>query len=231
MLKIGILAACARAIPVRAQDNAVPTPASIPSIGRYRGTFKSPYEGTFSLQNYPERDVSFTATLFLGFRLFKNTPWYFDPEIAGGRGFHGVNGLANAPNGELPRVANQRGGSCPQTRYAIKDPRTANGPRFDRRLFVDRGVRYEYEYHSTTLGHAGTRSGSYGEALQIAAATGRTPDVTAIRRPGTLKYGFGMSFDQELAKDIGVFARPGGSDRKTEDFAVARPHIEGKASR
>ena len=30
---------------------------------------------------------------------------YFDPEIAGGKGFSGVNGIANAPNGELPRVA------------------------------------------------------------------------------------------------------------------------------
>ena len=29
----------------------------------------------------------------------------FDPEIAGGRGFSGVNGLANSSNGELPRVA------------------------------------------------------------------------------------------------------------------------------
>ena len=30
---------------------------------------------------------------------------YFDPEIAGGKGFSGVNGVANSPNGELPRVA------------------------------------------------------------------------------------------------------------------------------
>ena len=35
----------------------------------------------------------------------KNTQLYFDPEIAGGRGFSGVNGLANSSNGELPRVA------------------------------------------------------------------------------------------------------------------------------
>jgi hypothetical protein len=27
----------------------------------------------------------------------------FDPEIAGGPGFSGVNGLANSSNGELPR--------------------------------------------------------------------------------------------------------------------------------
>ena len=75
------------------------------SIGQYHGTFLSPYAGPFSLQDYPERDVSLTTTLFLGLRLEKNTELYFDPEIAGGRGFSGVNGLANSSNGELPRVA------------------------------------------------------------------------------------------------------------------------------
>ena len=67
--------------------------------------FRSPYEGQFSLKDYPERDVSITSTLFLGIRLASGTALYFDPEIAGGRGFSGVNGLANETNGELPRVA------------------------------------------------------------------------------------------------------------------------------
>ena len=49
--------------------------------------------------------MSLTTTLFFGVRLGQNTQLYFDPEIAGGRGFSGVNGIANAPNGELPRVA------------------------------------------------------------------------------------------------------------------------------
>ena len=75
------------------------------SIGQYHGTFRSPYEGTRSLFDYPERDVSLTTTLFLGLRLAKNTQLYFDPEIAGGRGFSGVDGIANFTNGELPRVA------------------------------------------------------------------------------------------------------------------------------
>jgi len=75
------------------------------SVGQYHGTFRSPYSGQFSLQNYSERDVSLTTTLFLGLRLEKNTVLYFNPEIAGGKGFSNVNGLANAPNGELPRVA------------------------------------------------------------------------------------------------------------------------------
>jgi high affinity Mn2+ porin len=75
------------------------------SIGQYHGTFRAPYSGAFSLQDHPERDVSLTTTLFFGIRMEKNTALYFDPEIAGGRGFSGVNGLANSSNGELPRVA------------------------------------------------------------------------------------------------------------------------------
>jgi hypothetical protein len=74
------------------------------SIGQYHGTFHSPYESAYSLQDYPERDVSLTTTLFFGLRLSQNTQLYFNPEIAGGRGFSGVNGLANSSNGELPRV-------------------------------------------------------------------------------------------------------------------------------
>ncbi len=75
------------------------------SIGQYHGAFPSPYEDQFSLVDYPERDVSLTTTLFFGLRLDQNTQLYFNPEVAGGRGFSGVNGLANSSNGELPRVA------------------------------------------------------------------------------------------------------------------------------
>jgi high affinity Mn2+ porin len=78
------------------------------SVGQYHGTFRSPYSGMFSLHNYPERDVSLTTTLFLGLRLENNTVLYFDPEIAGGKGFSNVNGLANSSNGELPRVVSAK---------------------------------------------------------------------------------------------------------------------------
>ena len=293
------------------------------SIGDYHGAFPAKYNGPFSLQNTPERDVSLTTTLFLGLRLARNTQLYFDPEIAGGRGFSGVDGMANSPNGELPRVAtatpkpylarlyvvqdfsfgdereavtsdeNQLGGSRPATRYTIvvgrftltdffdnnnysHDPRTqfmgwavmyngawdypadtrgytwgwvhefhtknwsvryasaaepkvANGLRFDRRLFEDRGDMVEGELDFTPRGHAGalrvlgswlhTDSGSYAEALALAARTGTRPDVVATREPGRLKYGVGISMEQEIAKGIGVFARLGWNDGKTESFA------------
>src|SRR5258707_375538 len=107
------LAAVALAGTALAQDTNAASPLSerwnlfyqATSIGDYHGTFRSPYSGQFSLRNMTERDVSLTTTLFLGFRLDANTQVYIDPEIAGGRGFSGVNGIASSPNGELPRVA------------------------------------------------------------------------------------------------------------------------------
>jgi high affinity Mn2+ porin len=294
------------------------------SIGQYHGTFRAPYEGANSLRNYPERDVSLTTTLYLGARLGRNTGLYFDPEIAGGRGFSGVTGIANFSNGELPRVAsatpkpyiarlylvqdfgfgseqetissaaNQLSGPRPMNRYTViagrftvtdffdnnrythdprsqfmgwgimyngawdypadtrgytwgwvhefharswslrygsaAEPKVANGLRFDRRLWRDRGDIFEGEGRYSFGEHPGavrllgflhhTNSGSYSEALRLA-ATGRQPDVTATRRVGTLKYGFGLSLEQEITKDLGVFARLGWNDGKTESFAFA----------
>jgi len=75
------------------------------SIGQTHGTFNAPYTGPLSLQDYRENDVSLTTTLFFAARPAPNLQFVFDPEIAGGRGFSGVDGLANPSNGELPRVA------------------------------------------------------------------------------------------------------------------------------
>ena len=292
------------------------------SIGDYHGSFHSSYSGELSLRNTPERDVSLTTTLFLGLRL-GDAQFYIDPEIAGGRGFSGVNGIANAPNGELPRVAsatpkpylarayftydfgfgdereefeseeNQLAGSRPMTRYSITagrftvtdffdnnryshdprtqfmawgtmyngawdypadtrgytwgwvhefhtrnwslrygsaaEPRVANGLRFDRRLLIDRGDMVEGERRFTFRGHQGavrllgsflhTDSGSYAEALKVAQETGGQPNVASVHRPGKLKYGVGVSAEQELTKDVGVFMRLGWNDGKTESFA------------
>ena len=293
------------------------------SIGDEHGTFRSPYEGPFSLKDYPEHDVSLTTTLFLTLRLEQNTWLVFDPEIAGGRGFSGVNGIANAPNGELPRVAsptpkpylarlyishdfgfggaaesvesdeNQLAGPRPVNRYTVSagrftvtdffddnrythDPRTQfmgwavmyngawdypadtrgytwglvqevhtknwsfrygisaepklpNGPTFDRRLFRDHGQVWEAERRYSflhrdgavrVLGYANrAQSGAYAAALRLAAQTGAAPDVSAAPRPGTLKYGSGVSFDQAIWADAGVFARLGWNDGKTASFA------------
>lgn len=321
--------------PADASSSPAPQPTSEPepgrwnlyyqatSIGQYHGQFHSPYSGPLSLQSYSERDVSLTTTLFFGFRLADNTRFYFDPEIAGGRGFSGVNGVANETNGELPRVAsatpkpyiarlyitqdfglgpekekfesdaNQLAGERPMTRYSITvgrfsltdffdnnryshdprsqfmgwavmyngawdypadtrgytwgwvhelhtrnwsfryasaaEPRVANGPQFDRRILVNRGDILEQERRYSMRDHPGSvrvleyanhaRAGSYAEAIQLSRETGKPPDITAVRRNGTLKYGFGVNFEQEISKDFGVFGRLGWNDGKTESFA------------
>jgi high affinity Mn2+ porin len=293
------------------------------SIGQYHGSFPALYSGTNSLANHPEADVSLTTTLFFALRLTDNTQLIFDPEIAGGRGFSAVTGVANATNGELPRVAtatpkpylarlyvshdfgfgseteqvdpdeNQLGGTRPLVRYTVTagrftltdffdqnryshDPRTqfmgwgvmyngawdyaadtrgytwgwvhelhlrtwslryasaaepklANGLRFDRRLFRNRGDVFEGERRYTPFSHPGavrllgyiahTDSGSYREALQLAAATHSTPDINNVLRSGTRKYGFGVNAEQELKGKVGLFGRLGWNDGKTEDFA------------
>jgi len=293
------------------------------SIGETHGTFNAPYSGPLSLEDYRENDVSLTTTLFFDARLAPNLELVFDPEIAGGRGFSGVNGLANPPNGELPRVAsatpkpyiarlflsydfgfgaekehfesdeNQLAGDRPMVRYTVTvgrfsltdffdnnnythdprsqfmawalmyngawdypadtrgytwgwvhefhtrnwswryasaaEPKTANGGRFDRRLFVDRGDVLEQERRYTLGRHLGTvhvleyanhtYSGSYADAIRLGEATGTTPDITAVRHYGTLKYGAGISADQEISGDIGGFMRLGSNDGKTQDFA------------
>src|SRR5215471_10153666 len=293
------------------------------SIGDYHGAFTAPYTGPLSLQKYPERDVSLTTTLFFAARVEQNTFLIFNPEIAGGKGFSGVNGFGNPPNGEIPRVAsatpkpyiarlyvqhdfgfgketerqesdeNQLAGHRPLNRYSIyagrftvtdflddnnytHDPRTqfmawgvmyngawdypadtrgytwgivqelhtrnwafrygivaepklANGSQFDRRLFRDHGQVWEAERRYSLKKRDGairvlaynnrSQAGTYGEALKLAAQTGTTPDVTLTSRVATLKYGTGISFDQAINSDVGVFARLGWNDGKTESWA------------
>jgi high affinity Mn2+ porin len=309
------------AAPLAAQDEARwSVHAQATSIGQFHPAFPALYSGPLSLANHQEAEVSLTATLFLGFRAARDTYIYVNPEIAGGRGFSGVNGIANFPNGEMPRVAtatpkpylarayvmqdialgegresvvddaNQLAGSRPERRYTIiagrftltdffdnnryshdprtqfmgwavmyngawdypadtrgytwgwihelhmkswslrygsaAEPRVANGLRFDRRILVDRGDVIEGELRIQPHGHAGTvralsyfnhtDSGHYAAALNLT-----PPNVSAVHRPGTLKYGFGFNVEQELAKDVGVFGRLGWNDGKTESFAFA----------
>jgi high affinity Mn2+ porin len=293
------------------------------SIGDYHGKFHSPYEDATSLQDYTEHDVSLTTTLFFTWRLEQDTFLVFNPEIAGGKGFSGVNGIADQPNGEIPRVAtatpkpyiarlliqhdfgfgsakehqesdeNQLAGDRPVNRYSIyagrftvtdyfdnnnythdprmqfmawgvmyngawdypadtrgytwgivqeantrnwsfrygivAEPKVANGQQFDRRLFRDHGQVWEAERRYSWRNRAGAvrvlaydnreQGGNYAQALALAAKTGTTPDVNLTDHVGTLKYGTGVSFDQAITNDLGMFIRLGWNDGKTQSFA------------
>ena len=101
----------------------------------------------------------------------------------------------------------------------------ANGDTLDTRIGKDHGLAFEYE-HAVSLGSLpgkvrvfgyenSTDAGSYVETLN-------TPqdsmNVNLTQKLGTVKYGGGISIDQELTTDIGAFMRAGWSDGQTETW-------------
>lgn len=64
------------------------------------------YSGPYSLQAEKEKQNSLTTTAFLGLRLWKGAAFYFNPEIAGGSGLSGAQGMGGSSNGETFRVGN-----------------------------------------------------------------------------------------------------------------------------
>ena len=62
--------------------------------------------------------------------------------------------------------------------------------------------------------------GSYRAAIdQFREGLILAPDITAVRRQGRVKYGFGINLEQDLPHDFRGFARWGWSDGHNESFA------------
>jgi len=201
------------------------------SIGQYHGRFRSPYQGFYSLQDAPERDVSLTSTLFFGLRLGGSAALYCNPEIAGGRGFSGVAGIANFPNGEMPRVAtatpkpylarlyvthdfgfgtaaevqesgaNQLAGSRPAVRYSI----TAG--RFTVTDFFDNN-RYSHDPRTQFMGWGVMYNGAWDYAADTRGYTWAW--MHELHTPaGSVRYASvampkvanGLRFDRRLLRD------------------------------
>jgi len=200
-------------------------------FGDQRETFESDENqlaGTRPMTRYSVTVGRFTVTDF-----FDNNRYTHDPRTQ-------FMGWAIMYNGAWDYPADTRGYTWGwvhefhtrrwSVRYASAAmPKTANGLRFDRRLFRDRADMVEGEVrvhpHSKdgairVLGYGNhANAGTYADALKLAAETGARPDVTATRRIGTSKYGLGLNVEQEVAKDVGVFGRLGWNDGKTESFA------------
>lgn len=290
------------------------------TVTQGHGAFSSPYAGGNSLESRKETRNSFTATLFLGRRLWEGAELYVNPELIAGQGVSQVLGLAGAPNGEIFRVdspelkvslarfflrqgwdlgggtepvaadQNQLAGTHARRRVVVTagklalgdifdanayahDPRTqflnwslmdtsswdypadtrgyswgaafelywddwafragsfmvpttANGMYFDHEASRAHGDVIEIEHdheiggragHVRVLGYANhARMGRYRQALE---ASPVSPDVTQSRQPGRVKYGWGLSADQALTADLGVFLRAGWNDGRTETWA------------
>jgi high affinity Mn2+ porin len=111
-------------------------------------------------------------------------------------------------------------------RYGIfPEPATANGAPLDPHFAKANGQILEVEERWWLVDRPGklrewvflnhAHMGDYLEALQEMPVN---PDVT-LTRAYRFKYGFGASFEQEITRDLGVFARLGWNDGDTETWA------------
>jgi high affinity Mn2+ porin len=83
-------------------------------LGEAHGPFPSSYSGPHSLESGPEFDTSVTTTLFLGAALWTGAQVYADPEVTGGSGLSGTQGMAGVLNAETAHV----GAAAPQFNLA-----------------------------------------------------------------------------------------------------------------
>jgi high affinity Mn2+ porin len=96
-------------------------------VTQWHPSFSAPYSGTNSLQSGAEMKTSVTATLFLGFRLWRGAEFYVNPELSGGQGFSNARGIAGFPNGEIYRVGNPAPAIYPARLY-LKQTIDLGGP-------------------------------------------------------------------------------------------------------
>jgi high affinity Mn2+ porin len=110
-------------------------------------------------------------------------------------------------------------------------PKVANGPDLDFILTRARSENMELELRPlivkdrktvflflSYVNHA--NMGSYREAVQgFLAGQTPTPDITATRRQGRIKYGFGFNFEHEITKTVRGFGRVGWNEGQNESFA------------
>ena len=87
------------------------------AISQMHDAFRSPYESATSLLTEEGSKVksSVTGTFYFGRQLWEGGEAYLNAELAGGKGFSGVTGIAGFPNGDITRV-----GKPPPTIYAAR---------------------------------------------------------------------------------------------------------------
>jgi high affinity Mn2+ porin len=106
-----------------------------------------------------------------------------------------------------------------------QEPVVANGAELDSDISQALGQAIELEYRYDLGGLAGrlrllaflnrAHMGDYREALEMMPVN---PDITATRQY-RYKYGFGLNVQQEVTRDLGLFARLGWDDGHTETWA------------
>ena len=107
-------------------------------------------------------------------------------------------------------------------------PRQSNGLALDLNIGKHYGDQVELERGHTLGDQAGkvrllafrnrAVMGSYADSIAFAQVNGGVPDVGNVRKEN-MKYGFGLSLEQSLRSDVGVFARASWADGKTETYS------------
>ena len=121
-----------------------------------------------------------------------------------------------------------------QRRWALRygffqTPRRLNGMALDPAFLQAWGMVTEFEWRYAlgerpgsvrVLGYLNrAHMGAYGTAVATAIATGIYPaDATVTNGEHRYKFGTGLSWDQGLTKNLGVFGRLGWSDGRTESW-------------
>jgi high affinity Mn2+ porin len=110
-------------------------------------------------------------------------------------------------------------------------PKVANGIHLDADVSRARAENMEFEVHGTVVRHQQgiirflsfinhANMGSYREAIDnFRAGLTAKPDITAHPLHTTVKYGFGVNFEQPLNGWMGVFGRWGWDEGRHESFA------------
>jgi len=111
-------------------------------------------------------------------------------------------------------------------RYLV--PKESNGMALDWNLFAHYGDNIEIEHVHALRGRTGRlralgfrnweRMGAFREALDQPSEMG--PEVGGVRR-NQAKYGFGLSAEQSLHPDVGIFLRASYNDGRTEAYSFA----------
>lgn len=107
-------------------------------------------------------------------------------------------------------------------------PIESNGLALDTRLLMHYGDMVELEKRYTLFGQEGkvrllgwrnrARMGSFQDAIALGQAAGAAPDVGQVRKEHA-KVGVGLSFEQRVGENLGLFTRLNWSDDKTETYA------------
>ncbi|WP_430388909.1 carbohydrate porin [Dyella sp. 20L07] len=108
------------------------------------------------------------------------------------------------------------------------EPTVANGDYLNHHLDRYHGDEIEVEHDHQIGGLPGLLrvlafrnrawAGNYMDAISAAEGTGLPPDVTSVRKDA-VKVGYGISFEQRLSDDIGMFARVSSANDRIEEYA------------